>query len=124
MQKRSKGFTVIEIVIVIVVVAGLVAVAVPNYLAAKAAAQKNACILNLKNIIEAKKAWALTYSEPPNATPTDSDLVGNASNAVTGVSSGFLKYFPDCPAGGKYTVGDLNTLPKCSIESHKLPKTP
>jgi hypothetical protein len=30
--------------------------------------------------------------------------------------------FPNCPAGGKYTIGPIGTGPTCSIPGHALPK--
>ncbi len=50
MKRRKKGFTLIELMIVIAIIAILAAVLVPNFMRAREASRLTACKSNLKNI--------------------------------------------------------------------------
>jgi hypothetical protein len=70
------------------------------------------CINNLRMLDEAKRQWALHNKKGSTDTPTMQDLAGAAKH---------LRYRPACPAGGTYTLGNLQTKPCCSIPGHTLP---
>ncbi len=50
MRKKRKGFTLIELMIVIAIIAILAAVLVPNFMRAREASRLTACKSNLKNL--------------------------------------------------------------------------
>jgi hypothetical protein len=79
---------------------------------ARATAQANACINNLRQLDGAKEQWALENKKTPDAVPTDDDLFGPV---------GYIKQKPTCPNHGVYTIGAINTPPACSIPAHVLP---
>ncbi len=58
-RSRSTGFTLVEIMIVVAIIALLAAIAIPNFVKARSASQKSACIANLKQVNGAKATWAL-----------------------------------------------------------------
>ncbi len=88
------------------------AVAVPNFIKARQAAQKNACINNLRQIDGAAQTWALENKKPENAVPTRADLLPYFKN----------HQFPVCPGGGQYTLNRVSGAPECSQPGHVLPK--
>jgi prepilin-type N-terminal cleavage/methylation domain-containing protein len=106
------GFTLVEIMIVVAIIGLLAAIAIPNFVRARATSQKNACIANLKQIDGAKHQWALENKKGPTDTPTESDLYGVDK---------YIQTAPTCPGGGTYTIGDMSTKPTCNIEGHVLP---
>jgi competence protein ComGC len=91
--------------------AGLLAsIAVPNFVKARATAQQNGCVSQLHTIDNAKQQWALENNKPENATPTERDL----AEYLPG------RKLPKCPQGGRYTIGRVSVLPKCSHSGHVL----
>ena len=98
MKKRmKKGFTLVEIMIVVAIIAILAAVAIPNFLKYRADARSQSCVSNMQQLKTAAESWRTTQSNP-QAVPAVSDLVGTESS----------KYIPKesiiCPEGGDYTL--------------------
>ena len=111
-NSRKAGFTLVEIMIVVAIIGLLAAIAIPNFVKARAASQKNACIANMKQIDGAKATWALEQKKGNTDTPTDTDLYGTDK---------YIRTKPECPGGGTYTMGDVMTKPACGISGHVLP---
>ena len=108
-QKSSGGYTLIEILIVVMIIGILLAIAVPSMFNASERARANACRANLRQIQAAKEQWAMANNQGPDAEPTQAQL-----------TNGFLQSWPVCPSGGTYTIGNLSTNPSCSITGHSL----
>ncbi len=101
---KKRGFTLVEIMIVVAIIGLLAAIAIPNFVKARETAQTNACRANLKQIEGAKQIWALD---------------GGAGNpSMDNLVDTYIRRTPHCPAnsGADYTVGAMATEPAC-IES-------
>lgn len=112
--RKNKGFTLVEIMIVVLIIGILMAIAVPNFISARTRSQTNTCIANLKQIESAKEQWAMVNKKGATDKPSNAELTGDAT-------TGFLKTYPSCPTDGTYDNGDMSTRPTCTVAGHKLP---
>src|SRR6059036_1722108 len=108
---RKAGFTLVEIMIVVAIIALLAAIAIPNFVKARTTSQKSACIANLKQIDGAKATWALETKQVAGAAPTTTDLYGTTK---------YIRDEPTCPGGGVYVLTTIDTKPTCNITGHTL----
>ncbi len=105
-RKTRKGFTLVEIMIVVAIIGILIAIAVPGFIRARAQARARACQENLTKIDGAKEQWGLETNAAESAAVVFTDLVG---------ATLYIKRQPVCPSSGTYTVGAISVDPTCSI---------
>lgn len=105
-RRRKGGFTLIEIMIVVLIIAVLLAIAIPNFLRARETSRAKSCCANLRQIETAKEQWAMDNKAAATETPAAADLVDE-----------YMKGTPDtlplCPSDGTYDIGDMSTRPSC-----------
>jgi len=110
MRSRKNGFTLIEICMVVLLIGILVSIAVPNIMNARDSATTKGCISNLSEIDSAKELIKVDLKLQDNVVPTISELAPM-----------YIKNFPLCPMGGKYSINAIITSPTCSFPKHVLP---
>jgi type II secretion system protein G len=102
---RQRGFTLIEMMIVVAIIAILVSILVPNFVRARAQAQTSACESNLKEI-----ATAIELYQTDNDRYPDSGTVDGQNDQL----QPYLKQTPVDPVAGPgafytFTVADPDT---------------
>ena len=118
----KKGFTLVEIMIVVAIIGLLAAIAIPSFMKARTTAQKNSCINNLRQIESAKDQYAVEQGKTNGWT----FATGAAFSNLVGLQTGYIKTNPACPASSStsakgtigraeadYTVNAIGTPPVC-----------
>lgn len=106
-RRRKGGFTLIEIMIVVLIIGILLAIAVPNFMKARESSRTKACVANLKQIDAAIEQWAMDNRKAGGDDVSMDDLTAGAEPYITNS--------PICPSGGKYEVSTVNADPVCPI---------
>ena len=131
--KSKKGFTLVELMIVVVIMAILVAVAVPIYSAVTSNARKKTCAGNCREITGQLNSFFMgkTISKTGTLTvtyATDTEVADVTSDDTSFIAdTEFEKLFselPYCPAGGNITVAVADEVDSykftatCDFEGH------
>lgn len=124
--RRDRGFSLLELLIVVAVILTIAGIAVPNFMRSRMRANEASAVANIRNIVTAEVVYSTTYDigyssklanlgPPPGGAP-----VVNASNAgliddvlAAGTKSGYkFTYAPlDLNGDGKMDVYTVNSDP-------------
>lgn len=112
-SRLKAGFTLIEIMIVVMIIGLLAMMAIPNINGSLATSRYNAIINNLRVIDNQKQLWAADQKKGDNDTPGEADLAPYFSNGK----------FPASVMGETYNINSVGTQPTATISSRlKMPK--
>ncbi|MDO8886491.1 prepilin-type N-terminal cleavage/methylation domain-containing protein [Candidatus Oleimmundimicrobium sp.] len=111
--KGEKGFTLVELMVVILIIGILVGIAIPVYNQAQAKAKANACKANLRTLDGAIQTYNATTGDYPDVE-TYTDLVANDM-----LVPDYIKIAPKCPdSAGIYTYTNATHSVTCSVSGH------
>lgn len=104
--RNKKGFTLIEILFVVIVIAVLAAIAIPRIVTSTATAKVNACKANQAIMNTQIEQYRLENGSYPATLAT-----------VTGDTDYFPDGVPECPDEGTYTMNATTHRTDCGISS-------
>jgi hypothetical protein len=114
-EKSGWSISWSEWVVLILGVGLLAVIAVPNFIREPVTSPANACINNLRQIDGAKQQWALESGK------TNGDIIVTENDIRPYLGRGAEGRIPQCPSGGKYTIGKLKEPPTCSLGTNVNP---
>lgn len=120
----SRGFSLIELLIVVAIILVIAAIAIPNFMRSRIAANESASVQNMRNITTANVVYSSTYGigyasslaalgPPPGSgvpSPANSSLIDDV--LALGSKSGYTyTYTPGSPVNGVIDSFQLTASP-------------
>jgi prepilin-type N-terminal cleavage/methylation domain-containing protein len=111
LNKRRGGFTLVEIMIVVAIIALLAAIAVPGFLRARKRSQATRILNDLRMIDSAVDQYAIETNKSSGSAVAVADWTNYMKKGSSLFNTGNDIF------GNSYGVQSVDTLPKCPLNS-------
>lgn len=103
----------VEIMIVVAIIGLLAAIAIPNFLRARAKSQATACINNMRQIDSAVQQFCMESGKKAG------DILNFPQDVSSYIRLNSNNEIPTCPASGIYSLAQVGNIPSvlCSLGS-------
>ena len=114
--RRRGGFTLVEIMVVVMIIGVLLNIAAPTFISAREASRAKSCVDNLKQLDLASQLYGFDNKLAASTALTTAQF--------TNLAPAYIRKFPACPENGTYAPGvSLTVSPTCSIPASNAGQT-
>jgi prepilin-type N-terminal cleavage/methylation domain-containing protein len=123
-RHRTKGFSLIELLIVVTIILIIAAIAIPNLMRSKSQANETSAIESLRALNESALLYSNTYGGYPHALSDMGPAAGGAAPTSTSADLIDSVLSSGVKSGYKFTYTAAGTDPGGNVQSYAISATP